>query len=535
MKKLLGAALSLALLFPSGPASAELLKNLKLNGSLDVRALSANNLIDVASGNPDHISTVQTRTMLNAGWDLLDDVHAMVTLRKNDRTWGTEGQSAVTDTNGGNQALVGDPYSHRDLGSNVVLQQANVKIDKVMGMFDVTIGRQYYGEPSDFAIHYGPKGSYGMYVTAIDAFRVDNENDWVKWSGLAGETAGAETNAFGCVAKPTADLTGTGATAIGSSSLSTSCPTQWTYGVDTWIKNLPVKAGPFLWWRRTELGGVGDNLFLYGARVRAEAMGAWLAFDIGANAGENRAGTSGGNTGGSAAAAAGGGTTGAVPANYDGWAMQLKAGYKADIPNVAAVSPWGTLAVGSGRSSLKGNQNKDFQSITNSPTYGFINAFHSTTALNGYGNGLFTSAGLPAGSPTAGLDSTKALSATGDKNKLDWGIGAKVTPAALSKLTVGASFWNYWYQHATEFAGESTGGVYSGNGNRHIGTEIDAEAAWKHSDNVSFLLQVGHWMPGGFVKEVFNQIHQAGPTTVGFNSAGPSPINAVEFDTNIRF
>src|SRR5947209_538768 len=104
MKKLLGAALSLALLFPSGPASAELLKNLKIDGSLDVRATSGDNLTDLSSTSSDHIGNVQTRTMLNAHWDLLDDVHSNVTLRKNDRTWASSGGNPINSTNSGNQA-----------------------------------------------------------------------------------------------------------------------------------------------------------------------------------------------------------------------------------------------------------------------------------------------------------------------------------------------------------------------------------------------------------------------------------------------
>jgi len=171
MKKLLGAALSLALLFPSGPASAELFKNLAITGSIDVRAISGENIEDFNSHQNDHIGTVQTRTMVNAKWDLLDDVHSTITLRKSDRTWGTAGGDANSPSQQNNQVLVGNNAAgvgapNGGVASNIAVQQANVKIDKVFGAYDVTIGRQYYGEAGDFVAHFGPKGSAGMYVTA---------------------------------------------------------------------------------------------------------------------------------------------------------------------------------------------------------------------------------------------------------------------------------------------------------------------------------------------------------------------------------
>src|SRR5438309_11799273 len=110
MKKLLGAVLAAALLFPPGQASAELLKNLKVSGQLDIWTDSADNVTDFVTrgaGNHDHLGTAETRTLLNMQWDLLDDVHANVTLRKNDRAWGTVGDGGQGA--GGNQALVGAP------------------------------------------------------------------------------------------------------------------------------------------------------------------------------------------------------------------------------------------------------------------------------------------------------------------------------------------------------------------------------------------------------------------------------------------
>ena len=63
MKKLLGAVLSLALLIPSGPASAELFKNLKLDGWLDVRMDSSYNIKDFSTRAPDVAPAAYTTSL----------------------------------------------------------------------------------------------------------------------------------------------------------------------------------------------------------------------------------------------------------------------------------------------------------------------------------------------------------------------------------------------------------------------------------------------------------------------------------------
>ena len=80
MKKLLGSTLALAMFLPAG-ANAELLKNLKLNGQLDVQTTSARNVTDfvtrptgansmpAATANNDRIGHANTRAMLTANWD----------------------------------------------------------------------------------------------------------------------------------------------------------------------------------------------------------------------------------------------------------------------------------------------------------------------------------------------------------------------------------------------------------------------------------------------------------------------------------
>jgi hypothetical protein len=159
MKKLLGSTLALALFLPAG-ASAELLKNFKLGGQLDVQTTSARNIADfqtlanhagggsgpgVAADNNDRIGNAFTRVMLKMDWDLLDDVHARTTLVKGSSSHGT------LRPYGNNQE------SLQTVQNNTFVEEAFVKIDKLFGSADFTLGRQFYGEPGDLVIYYGPR------------------------------------------------------------------------------------------------------------------------------------------------------------------------------------------------------------------------------------------------------------------------------------------------------------------------------------------------------------------------------------------
>src|SRR5688572_818220 len=101
MKKYLGVVASLSLVWSAQPAQAELLKNLRIGGQIDLQATSAHNVTDFSTRRTetppiaapgvgsvgtlanDRIGDMQTRVLVNLDWDILDDVHARVTLRKN--------------------------------------------------------------------------------------------------------------------------------------------------------------------------------------------------------------------------------------------------------------------------------------------------------------------------------------------------------------------------------------------------------------------------------------------------------------------
>src|SRR4051812_26078460 len=104
----------------SFPAHAELLKNFKADGSIEVRSFAIDNEVDRNSNTDDYRSEVNTRLMAGGSFDLLDDVHARVLLRKNNRNYG--------NGNGG-----GGGGASEDLNTvqtNIFVDNAYTKIDK---------------------------------------------------------------------------------------------------------------------------------------------------------------------------------------------------------------------------------------------------------------------------------------------------------------------------------------------------------------------------------------------------------------------
>jgi hypothetical protein len=166
MKKVI--SLLAVLAFFGSMANAELLKNFKYDGKLEVNGYNINNAKDFDSDKSDKYGDVDTRLMLNMGFDLNDDANAVVTIvkdnRKDNRQWGTESENA----NG--------------IQDNLFFDQAYLNLKGVIGM-DHKLGRQFYGNTGDLVIYYGPKMwpyqiKFGN-VSAIDAWvGTYNYKDW---------------------------------------------------------------------------------------------------------------------------------------------------------------------------------------------------------------------------------------------------------------------------------------------------------------------------------------------------------------------
>jgi hypothetical protein len=302
INKLLGSILALAMVIMSCPAHADILKNLKIGGQIDMQATSANNTSDFNAGNYDRLGDVQSRLMLNGGFDLLDDAHAMVTLSKND--------SAGGEHTGGPQG--NNPFFNQSGGKGVVVDQAYVKIDKIGGQVDTTFGRQFYGEAGDIVAYFGPsvKPLYGLPVSFIDAARVDWSNDMVGIMGLWGR-GNVAPNQIGAVEN------GTDVRNI----------TAMIKGNAMWNASAYV-------WQQTSAGGdtrSGKNDYLWIAGFKAKFMAgpAYVKGEYAKNFGRNRTGFGGGE-----------------PSHYTGAAWKIDAGANIDAPAVS-INPWGQFAWGS--------------------------------------------------------------------------------------------------------------------------------------------------------------------------------------------
>src|SRR5882724_7246236 len=156
LKKLACLGLALALVYSiSLPARAELLKNFKTDGSIEVKSFGIDNETDRNGSADDYRSDTRTRILVGGSFDLLDDVHSRILLRKNNRLQGQASENA------------------NSVQTALSVDNAYVKIDKVFGHVDLTIGRQFYGDSSDLLIYFGVQPDDLLSVTALDTFRVD--------------------------------------------------------------------------------------------------------------------------------------------------------------------------------------------------------------------------------------------------------------------------------------------------------------------------------------------------------------------------
>lgn len=503
MKKLLGMTLALALTLGQANAT-EFFKNLKFSGQLDLQGTSANNITDfqtrgtiargatapggarAATTGLDRIGDMQTRVMVSLDWDLLDDVHSRVTLTKRDRTWGAQGTAAGQDLNTIQDAITAD--------------EANVKIDKLAGAVDATLGRQFYGSAGDLMVYYGPsdKALYGLNVQAIDAARFDWSGESLWLTALFGNT---NAHPLGVVA-----ITGRqelrGIT-FGTKGMENVNASAYVWNVLTHRQELGVGAPPTAPIGAGTIGDKNDNLYVFGLKAKVKTGGAWASAEIAKNYGSQRV-----------AVVAGG--QNAAARNYIGWGFLADAGVKADIEGLGAITPWGQFAYGTGDKNTRDSDNRAFQQVNSDYRPGAIYG-RFVNAAGGIGTGL----GLAAGT----------INQTGISNRVIWGGGIKVTPAAINKLTIGAAYWDFKLQ--SRVFGPNTNPI--GNGHKKIGSEADLDFTWAHSENVSLSLGGGKFWAGGLI----NETKQAGninanPATA-HSEIGSSPAYLAYFDVRVKW
>ncbi|MDX6768311.1 MAG: hypothetical protein SF051_02180 [Elusimicrobiota bacterium] len=460
------------------------MKNLKVSGQLDVQTTSARNVIDFltrgtpnlgaqTASNNDRIGHAHTRTMVSADWDLLDDVHARITLVKgvptNERVYG-----------GGAESL--DNVTARTL-----VQEAHVKIDKLMGLFDTTIGRQFYGEAGDLIAYYGPRDNYGLTVAALDAFRFDWKGEHMMVTGLAGRMSDTNNLAAAGNAAASVDVRG----------LIASCNQHEMVKPTVYLYNQLTHAGGSLGNNtptvNTGANGKNTNLYVIGAKAKITAGGLNAHVEFAKNFGDDRttyiSNALGPNTG-----------------RYTGYAILGKLGYKADVQDVAAFNPWGEFGMGSGDANFAHAGNGNFQSIATDYRPGGIYGRFDNGATQALASGI-TTGGTSIGAASNGLS-----------NRVIWGAGIKATPAAINKLTAGLAYYRYAFHRAAPTAAHSL------KPSRNIGSEVDVTAEWKHSDNVGINVTLGSFLPGAYIADMRALTHRA-----------MNPATMAAADVKIRF
>lgn len=458
MKKLLGTTLALAMFVPAG-ANAELLKNFKLSGKIELQGTASRNVRDFQTGNSgdgavsgqDRIGDMQTRVLLSGDWDVLDDVHARVTLRKNDRVWGNASQAAITGA--------ADAFK---------VDESFIKIDKLGGHVDTTLGRQFFGEEGDVVAYFGPKTNlYGMIVDSIDAARFDLSGENWTATAFSGKPT-ANGAALGTAATGQKDIR---ALILGCKGHENMQAKVYVWNQATHNSNTALGGSP----STANAGAKNDNLYVAGIKATVKAGPAWIRGEFDKNFGENRQTET---------------ATVAGSSRYSGWAALLNAGAKIDVGSLGMVTPWGEFGYGTGNRDSKSNQNTGFTSINTDYRPGSL---YGRFAANAGGATTFAD----------GIGATAAGSANGLSNRVVKGVGVKVVPTNLNKLTVAASAWDFSFENT----GRKTSGVptaqpaIGGNGNRHIGTELDLELAWQHSENVLVKVGAARFNAGGWIKE----------------------------------
>lgn len=152
MKKFFSLVVMAMFALSSLATAASVLDGLKLSGEVTVNKVSVNNEVTASAAGDDYRSESTVRTMINMDMQLADDMDARVVLTKNNRQFGTGSEDLNT------------------VQSAVFADNAYIKVQKLLDLVDLKVGRMFYGERNDLAIYYGPSYDYSLGVSAIDGY-----------------------------------------------------------------------------------------------------------------------------------------------------------------------------------------------------------------------------------------------------------------------------------------------------------------------------------------------------------------------------
>ena len=165
MKKLLGLFLAFAMALP---ARAALVDNVEAIGRIDVIGADANRGTVPASA--------ASRVVAGLSADLTQDVKANV------QFW------YATAWDG---ALVGNSLNKYQ--DEIRLAEANVVLSNLFDCFELTLGRQFYGDEDSMTMYFGPKSGYMAAIAiqplSLEAAKLTYADDFKSVTFLAGKTA----------------------------------------------------------------------------------------------------------------------------------------------------------------------------------------------------------------------------------------------------------------------------------------------------------------------------------------------------------
>ena len=164
MKKLLGLLLVMTMAWP---VSANVLDNVDVIG--EIEAIGAENNLGKAAANG-----AASRVMAGLSAELTEDVRANVQFVYSNLWDGAEqGQNL-------------DGY-----WEDVHLAEANIVLSNLFDCFEVTVGRQFYGDENSAVMYFGPRHGYmaaSTNVTSLDAAKLTYSDDFKSVTLIAGKT-----------------------------------------------------------------------------------------------------------------------------------------------------------------------------------------------------------------------------------------------------------------------------------------------------------------------------------------------------------
>lgn len=165
MKKLLGLFLAMSLVLPAGAAIVD---NVDAIGEIEV--IGANNNAQMSNANG-----AASRVMAGLSAELTEDVRANVQFVYN------------TPWDGARQGKDLNTYQNQ-----IYLAEANMVLSNLLDRFELTIGRQFYGDEDSALLYFGPRHGYmaalASPVTSLDAAKLTYADDVKALTLIAGKT-----------------------------------------------------------------------------------------------------------------------------------------------------------------------------------------------------------------------------------------------------------------------------------------------------------------------------------------------------------